>query len=220
MNEPDALDALYTAALRREDATEAAKMERALDELREAARPISSTQNTAIWYAARGWPVFPIKTWSKVPAIRNPHELGSAERAACKGECGRLGHGCHDASTDLSVVQMELFTGADCNYNIGIATGHQMDVIDIDPVGHREMSERLEANPALLTVPLLGIAMTPRGGYHLWVPVTGRGNAAAIWPGIDYRGRGGYVVAPPSYVDDGKAKGSYRWLMPPIKAGG
>lgn len=212
----DALDALYTAAVARGDQVEAGKLERALEELRAARRPVSASQNTAIWYASWGWPVFPLRYWSKLPAIPSPHELGSRERAECKGECGQLGHGLHDATTNMTKVQMELFKGANCSHNIGIATGHQMDVIDIDPAGHAEITERARENAYVIAVTLLGIAVTPRGGYHLWVPPTGRGNTADIYPGVDYRGLGGYVVAPPSYVDDKKAKGSYRWLLPPM----
>jgi hypothetical protein len=58
---------------------------------------------------------------------------------------------------------------------------------------------------------VLGISCTPRaGGIHRYVRATGDGNGAKIAPGIDYRGAGGYVVAPPSMVD-GKR---YGWAQP------
>jgi hypothetical protein len=212
-NEPDALDALYKAAVVRGDTVEAEKVERALEELpRALERVITPTTHQAVWYASHGWPVFPLKTWKKMPSIRNPHELGSRERAECKGECGKLGHGLYDATTATGVAQ-EMFEKL-LAPNIGIATGHQMDVFDIDPGGHETLAGWLAEDPGF--PPLLGIAVTPRRGYHLWVPPTGRGNTADIGPGVDYRGVGGYVVAPPSYVDDDKSKGSYRWLLPPM----
>lgn len=214
-----ALDALYTAAVKRDDQLEARKIEQALEELREARRPITPSTETAIWYASWGWPVFPLKTWRKVPAIPAVHPVDSPERATCRGECGQLGHGVHDATTKTGAVQT-IFKRSD-SYNIGIATGHLFDAIDIDPEGHAEVIRRLADDPTLLAMPLLGIAQTPRGGFHLWVPPTGRGNTAHVWPGVDYRGLGGYVVAPPSYVDDGKVKGAYRWLLAPmLPAGG
>jgi hypothetical protein len=50
---------------------------------------------------------------------------------------------------------------------------------------------------------------TPRaGGVHRFVRATGRGNGQRIAPGLDYRGRGGYVVAPPSVVEGRR----YTWL--------
>jgi hypothetical protein len=42
------------------------------------------------------------------------------------------------------------------------------------------------------------------------VRATGLGNGARIAPGIDYRGRGGYVVAAPSIVDGRR----YGWVVP------
>jgi hypothetical protein len=46
---------------------------------------------------------------------------------------------------------------------------------------------------------------------HLYVPANPAvGNGAGLLPNVDYRGAGGYVVAPPSRTD----VGSYRWLRP------
>jgi hypothetical protein len=52
---------------------------------------------------------------------------------------------------------------------------------------------------------------TPRGGRHLYVAPSGDGNAANFRPGLDYRGAGGYVVAPPSIGPNGKR---YDWITP------
>ena len=58
---------------------------------------------------------------------------------------------------------------------------------------------------------VIGVASTPRaGGVHRFVRAQGLENGAKIAPGIDYRGRGGYVVAAPSVVD-GKR---YGWVLP------
>jgi hypothetical protein len=51
-------------------------------------------------------------------------------------------------------------------------------------------------------------ALTPNGKhlYYRWTEVTK--NAVKILPGIDIRADGGYVVAPPSILEDNRA---YKW---------
>jgi P4 family phage/plasmid primase-like protien len=54
-------------------------------------------------------------------------------------------------------------------------------------------------------------AITGGGGMHLlfaWVDALSIGNRAGILPGVDVRGQGGYIVAPPSVHPNGT---SYRW---------
>jgi hypothetical protein len=48
-------------------------------------------------------------------------------------------------------------------------------------------------------------------GFHFYVLPTGMGNRAGILPGVDFRSRGGYVLAVPSIHPDGSR---YRWLNP------
>jgi hypothetical protein len=142
---------------------------------------------SAKWYAARGWPVFPVVPGGKRPATR---------------------HGLHDATTDVAAVASHWARHP--THNIGLPTGHAFDVIDIDgPPGFASLAEMRDAG---VLPPLLGKVWTPRGGRHLYIAPTGDGNAAGIWPGIDYRGRGGYVVAPPSVGANGKR---YAWLDRP-----
>lgn len=54
----------------------------------------SKALHRALAAADHGLPVFPLAP-NKLPALRSPHpgEL-------CRGECGLLGHGVHDASSD------------------------------------------------------------------------------------------------------------------------
>ena len=95
--------------------------------------------------------------------------------------------------------------------NVGIATGWRVDVIDQDgPTGALSWARigRAGAWPAVL-----GLALTVRpegGGVHRYVAATGDGNGAKVAPGIDYRGRGGYVVAPPSIIEGRR----YSWALP------
>jgi hypothetical protein len=52
---------------------------------------------------------------------------------------------------------------------------------------------------------------TGSGGWHFWFRPTGFGNRVHLLPGLDWRGIGGYVVAPPSR----HPRGDYRWLRGP-----
>jgi hypothetical protein len=100
--------------------------------------------------------------------------------------------------------------------NVGIATGHEVDVIDIDgPVGVESMVHELFSpgdDGTWQGPPMLGVVCTPRpGGKHIYIAaVPGHGNRAHMLAGIDHRGLGGYVVAPPSYTEAGR----YVWTRP------
>jgi hypothetical protein len=152
---------------------------------------------SALDYARRlRLPVLPLRPGSKIP-------LG--------GRCcdGTHENGSTTASTNPAVVAR--WWREHPAANIGIATGHRVDVIDQDgPEGAISWARigRAAAWPAVL-----GIVLTVRpegGGVHRYVASTGDGNGAKIAPGIDYRGRGGYVVAPPSIIDGRR----YAWALP------
>jgi hypothetical protein len=156
--------------------------------------------SSALWYAGQGLHVFPLQ-----PRHKKPY---------------RGSKGLHDATTDLDLIK--LWWGSKPTANIGIATGYRVDVIDIDgPKGVKSWSENAEMIAELTH---LGHVATPRpGGTHIYIPaVEGRGNKAGLLPGIDYRGTGGYVVAPPSElveVRDAEGEieqyaGVYRWRTP------
>lgn len=147
---------------------------------------------SALWYAAQGIPVFPLQPGSKIPATR---------------------HGLDDGTTDPDRIR-EWWTKVP-DANIGLCCGHRFDVIDIDgPEGARSWCN-LDDLP-----PTIGAVSTPRpGGTHLYIePVGLRNSTSQIAPGIDTRGRGGYVVAPPSMLIAGrpsvKIAGTYTWRAP------
>jgi hypothetical protein len=91
---------------------------------------------------------------------------------------------------------------------VGIVTGEISGIFVIDcdtPEGYEAIQKLL---PEALLFP---IARTPRGGWHLWfIYPAGSGITvkAGIMPGVDFRGEGGYIVAPPSVNNDGKG---YTW---------
>jgi hypothetical protein len=87
----------------------------------------SPIPTAALHAAARGWLVFPLTVRGKFPIIRGAHPTGHP----CRGECGRLGHGFHDASTDPRVIEAWWRTFPRANY--GISTGPAgLVVIDLD----------------------------------------------------------------------------------------
>jgi hypothetical protein len=84
--------------------------------------------------------------------------------------------------------------------NIGIATGCESGVVvlDIDKkTGGFESLEKLEKENGTLPVSIR--VKTGGKGLHIYFKATHSiRNRASVLPGIDFRGEGGYVVAPPS----------------------
>jgi hypothetical protein len=152
---------------------------------------------SARWYASLGLPVFPLSPGTKLPL---PKRMD-----CCWGSHTR---GCLDALSNVDAV--EHWWRAHPTANIGLATGHVLDVIDVDgPDGWRNWLDGCDWPP------VLGSVSTPRpGGVHRFIRRTGARNGQKIAPGIDYRGAGGYVVAPPSWVRTPDYAGTYSWLQP------
>lgn len=91
--------------------------------------------------------------------------------------------------------------------NIGIITGRisNLVVIDIDP-RHDGTDEAFKEISTIKSA-------TGGGGWHYYFLFEeGIQNSASIRPGIDIRGEGGYVVAPPSSHNSGK---NYEWINGP-----
>jgi hypothetical protein len=93
--------------------------------------------------------------------------------------------------------------------NIGLATGICFDALDIDGPAGQAALRQLQGTAGLgLPGPLVA---TGGGGWHHWFRPTGLGNRPPRdLAHIDWRGRGGCVLAPPSRHISG---GSYRWLV-------
>jgi hypothetical protein len=148
---------------------------------------------SAAYLASRGLPIFPLTPGSKVPL---PGRLD-----CCGGSHRR---GCTDALANVHAARA--WWREHPTANIGLATGHVVDVIDQDGAEGAAWWLRGQDWP-----PVIGVATTPRpGGVHRFVRAQGLSNGAKIAPGIDYRGRGGYVVAAPSVVDGRR----YGWVVP------
>jgi hypothetical protein len=142
--------------------------------------------SAALFYAARGWPVFPIK-----PGTKRPHGI-------------LVPRGCLDAST--AADRIHAWWSRSSLAGVGIACGYPgPDVIDFDVTagkpGHRTYA-RLAAAGLMAGAQL--VVETPSGGRHMYYRGTDQGNGSMARHGVDFRGRGGYVVAPPTIID-GKA---------------
>lgn len=158
----------------------------------------------ALWYAEhRGWRVFPLHS------IRDGQ--CSCARPECKspGKHPRIARGCSDATTDPAQVVAWWSEWPDAH--VGVATGQGLTVIDIDPRhggddGIVDLKRAHGALPDTLEV------LTGSGGRHIYLrtPLDAdvRNSASALAPGVDVRGEGGYVVAPPSGHVSG---GAYAW---------
>lgn len=189
----DQLEADLRAALDDGDVAKAALLSAEVD--RRQQDNSTSLHSAALWYASVGLRVFPLSPASKIPF---------------KGS-----RGCKEASDDPA--RIDAWWTATPDANIGIATGHLVDVVDIDgPEGQRSRAQLWDSTFERIDADNLGKVLTPRpGGMHIYVPATGDGNRAGIAPGVDYRGVGGYVVAPPSRTE----VGTYRWLGTPTLNG-
>ncbi len=139
-------------------------------------------------YASGGWPVFPCEPRGKRPL-------------------GRLvPHGLKQASADHRLIEKWWRAAPDAN--IGLPTGICFDVLDVDhPQGWTSLARLVDAHGPL---ELGAVALTGGGGAHDLFSPTGAGNRAGLAPGLDWRGAGGYIVAPPSVHASGRL---YEWAI-------
>lgn len=140
----------------------------------------SELEEAAHRYADTGWPVFPCVPGSKVPMTK---------------------HGFLNASTSHS--RIETWWRAAPHANVAIATGAPgPDVLDVDVhaegTGYEAFNELKRAG--FVPQPK-AIIRTPSGGMHAYFPGTDQRNGHIPGRHLDFRGLGGYVIAPPSEVD-------------------
>lgn len=154
----------------------------------------------AIAVARRGWAVFPCRPRDKRP-------LASLAP-----------HGVKDASRDLD--QVAEWWEAEPQANIGLATGAAsgLVVIDLDGARAEDAYARLLAahGPPGDTRRPDGASARTGSGWHLYLALPPglvvRNSASKVAPGVDVRGDGGYVIAPPSVHPSG---GRYMWRDSP-----
>lgn len=133
-----------------------------------------------------GWQVFPVEPKGKHPVTQ---------------------HGLLDATVD--VVRIREFWLAHPFHNVAIRCGVESGLVVLDVDGTdgtaslRQLEEKYGALPRTASV------VTPRGGQHYYFAHPGSGeihNTAGFpGPGLDIRGDGGYVLAPPSVGPNDRA---------------
>lgn len=157
-------------------------------------------KESALYYERMGLAVFPLAPRSKKPLTHN---------------------GCKDATTDPG--QIDAWWNRWPDANIGIATGSKsggLVVIDLDidedkGVNGYEVLTAWQREHG--TLPDTAMSITGRGGYHyLYRDAAQWKNRAGLYEGVDIRGEGGYIVAPPSIHPNGRR---YEWEQNPSEYG-
>ena len=160
--------------------------------------------DAALQYVEYGWATFPVP-----PGTKKSYKSAKFSNGARWG-----------ASNKPAVLRRD-FGRTWREANIGIPTGAENGfwVLEADtPKGHGvdgiELLRELERKHSRLPKTLM--AMSPSGSLHYYFrwPKGGlivRNSASAIAPGIDVRGEGGMVLAPPS-KPPGVGHGLYIWL--------
>lgn len=149
---------------------------------------MTDTLTVAHTYADNGWRIIPIPAGKKFPEGFTRWQ----ERA----------------TTDHQLIDQWWTEHPD--HGIGIATGPGSGiwVLDVDDYdSYRDLEQRHQPLPDTLTV------ITGSGGYHFYYRwpdnAVIRNNASTrLGPGLDIRGDGGFVVAPPSVHPNGR---EYTW---------
>lgn len=146
---------------------------------------MSSLQSEALIYAQNNFKIFPLKVNSKCEQVLKSWK--------------------EEATNDINQVTKWWLNNS--QYNIGLKTGSGLIVIDIDCKNGKNGLEQIK--PFLANFPKTKIAKTCHGGYHFYYKVDREvRNYVNLLDGVDVRGDGGYVLAPPSIVDDK----SYTWV--------
>jgi Bifunctional DNA primase/polymerase, N-terminal len=135
-------------------------------------------------YLSLGLSVIPLKPNSKVPLV--PWTEFQNRRA--------------------SESEVKEWWGAVPNANIGIVTGKISGIAVIDLDGPKGLSSAAKMGFTSSLVSLTGL------GRHLWFAhAENVKNSVRVYPGIDIRSDGGFVVVPPSVHENGVR---YRWIGP------
>jgi hypothetical protein len=162
----------------------------------------------ALGYAPRGIPVYPVH-WPRPIQGRASQACSCPRGRACDRPAKHplVRHGVKEATTDADRIGRWWHRWPQAN--LGLATGICFDALDIDgPAGLAALHELQEAAGLRLPGPLVA---TGGGGWHHWFRPTGLGNRPPHGLAhVDWRGRGGCVLAPPSRHISG---GTYRWLV-------
>lgn len=154
---------------------------------------MSALGKAAAEFAARGFLVFPLKPRGKEPITQ---------------------HGFKDATCDEAQVR-EWWSKTPAA-NIGIATGRGLFVVDVDVHGEEDgLASLREWEREHGKLPETATVRSGGGGLHLYYHGEAK-SGTHVKPGVDVRGVGGYIVAPPSVHPTGQR---YEWVESPEAVG-
>lgn len=146
--------------------------------------------DAALQYAANGWAVFPCAARGKQPIVSR---------------------GCRAATIDQQLIATWWQRWPDAN--IGIATGpiSGICVLDLDCTkrdGLGWWADQQAEHGEIVTL----TSQTGSGGQHLFFAHDDRvrNSSSKLAPGVDTRGDGGYIIAPPSIHESGMP---YEWIV-------
>lgn len=154
---------------------------------------MTPTLDLALKYSQLGWHTFQLKPRDKVPTVR---------------------------WADVATAEANMITGwweHNPNANVGIACGKRSGIVvldvDADHDGFESLAELAINHGAL---PETWTSKTGSGGRHIFFAypenASIRNSAGKLGRGLDIRGDGGYVVAPPSIHPNGNR---YEWVVLP-----
>ncbi len=162
----------------------------------------------ALAYAKRGWPVVPLHT------LRPDGNCTCTKAGNCKSPAKHpvTKKGFHSATTDKATIRKWYARFPKANVGIITGTASGLVVLDVDAGEGRDGEDSLnylseKHGPLLSTVE----GRTGDGGRHIFFAHPGGRipSKVAIAPGLDVRGDGSFVVAPPSLHASGRR---YKWI--------
>ncbi len=172
--------------------------------------------NAAIEYAEKGWSCFPLSLGDKRPLAswrQYQTSIASEDEIASWSE-----NGAPRTDADTKAV-----VGHEKYFNLALVTGAISGFVVVDCDNEAAVQYAQKNN---LVSPIA--VQTSRGMHYYWRhPQNGRryrnkagSKPGASWhnfPGLDFRGDGGYVVAPPSVSlhPTGEIKHEYAWRIAP-----
>jgi hypothetical protein len=149
---------------------------------------LSDKLQSALGLAAKGFRVFPLIENGKTPAIQGWPTKATSDTAQITRWWGP-----------------DPATGWTPDFNIGVATGQGLVVLDIDCKNGAKGFESLAVLEAVHgELPETFTVDTPSGGQHAYFATDAdvRNSASALADGLDVRGHGGFVVGPGSAIGD------------------
>lgn len=145
--------------------------------------------NAALTYIGLGWNVIPLRPRDKKPLLPSWGEWQTKK-----------------VTEDMVKTWWQKHSDA----NVGILTGAISGIVVLDVDGEKGQKSLAQVAKGLPPTP---ISNTGKGSHYIYAhPGFEVKNFAGKLPGLDFRGDGGYIVAPPSIHPSGR---QYEWVISP-----